>query len=119
LAARQCPNCLAIVSPGKVLAYSDDLVCPGCGKPLEISDLSRNVAMFIALAVAVLAWYFASVNFSNDDSALGWILPVVFSYMALSIAAPILLILFADLHLKSAGALPVADATPAPHSPHH
>jgi hypothetical protein len=118
VAARQCPNCLAMVPAGKVAAYSNDLVCPGCQKPLEISDFSRNLAAFAALAAAFLVCWLASARFRNDASALGWVLPLVYSYFALSIVAPIALILLADLRLKSIDATPVHHETPAVHSPH-
>jgi hypothetical protein len=118
VAARQCPNCLAKVPAGKLAAYSNDLICPGCQRPLEISDFSRNLAAFAALAAAFLVWWLASARFLNDASALGWVLPLVYSYFALSIVAPIALILLADLRLKSADAAPVPHQTPAAHSPH-
>ncbi|MGA8222046.1 MAG: hypothetical protein WB780_10375 [Candidatus Acidiferrales bacterium] len=118
MAARQCPNCLAMIPAGKVVAYSNDLVCPGCQRPLEISDFSRNLAAFAALAAAFLVWWLAAASLLNDTSALGWVLPVVYSYFALSIVAPIALILLADLRLKSVDATPVHHEVPAPHSPH-
>jgi hypothetical protein len=118
MAARQCPNCLGMVPAGKVVSYSNDLACPGCQKPLEISDFSRNLAAFVALAAAVLVWWLAAASFSNSTSALGWVLPVVYSYFAFSIVAPIALLLLADLRLKSADATPVHHEVPAPHSPH-
>jgi len=107
-----------MVPAGKVAAYSNDLVCAGCEKPLEISDFSRNLAAFAALVAAFLVWWLASASFSNSTSALGWVLPVVYSYLALSIVAPIALILLADLRLKSADATPVPHEIPVAHSPH-
>jgi hypothetical protein len=118
VAARQCPNCLAMIPAGEIVAHSNDLVCPGCHKPLEISDFSRNLAAFVALAAGVLVWWIASSRRAGDTSALGWILPVVYSYFAYSIVAPIALILFADLRLKSADAAPVPHQIPVAHSPH-
>jgi hypothetical protein len=107
-----------MVPAGEIVAYSNNLVCPNCQKPLEISDSSRNLAAFAALAAGALVWWLASARFSQDTSALGWILPVVYSYLALSIVAPLALILLADLRLKSAEALPVSHEIPAPHSSH-
>lgn len=118
MAARQCPNCLAMVPAGKIVAYSNDLVCAGCQKPLEISDFSRNLAAFVALAAGVLVWWLASSLYAGDTSALGWVLPVVFSYFAFSIVAPIALLLLADLRIKSAEAVPVSHESPVPHSSH-
>lgn len=118
MAARQCPNCLAMVPAGEIAARSYDLVCPGCKRPLEISDFSRNLAVLIAFAAATLVWVFASARFSSDTSALGWIMPVLYSYLTLSIVAPLMLILLADLRQKSEDAAPILPEAPAHHSPH-
>jgi hypothetical protein len=107
-----------MVPAGEILAYSNNIVCPSCQKPLEISSFSRNLSMFVALAVAALVWSLTSARISQDTSALGWILPLVYSYLALSIVAPIALILLADLRLKPEEALPVSHEIPAPHSTH-
>lgn len=107
-----------MIPAGKVVAYSNDLVCPGCQKPLEISDFSRNLAAFAALAAAFLVWWLAGTSLWHDTSALGWVLPVVYSYFALSVVAPIALILLADLRLKSGDAAPVHHDVPALHSSH-
>ena len=118
MAARQCPNCLAMLPAGEVASRSDDLVCPGCQRPLEITDFSRNLAVLIAFAAATLVWIFASARFSADTSALGWIMPVLYSYLTLSIVAPLLLILLADLRLKSEVAAPILHEPPPHHSSH-
>jgi hypothetical protein len=102
-----------------VVAYSNDLVCPGCKKPLEISGFSRNIAMFAGLAAAFIVWAAASAHYSRQSSALGWVLPIVYSYLALSIVAPLALILLADLRLKSPEEAPPAPhESPAPHLSH-
>jgi hypothetical protein len=118
VAARQCPNCLAMVPAGQIAAHSYDLVCPGCQRPLEISDFSRNLAVLIALAAAMLVWVAASKRFSSDTSALGWIMPILYSYLTLGIVAPLLLILLADLRQKSEVAAPGLHEAPAHHSSH-
>jgi hypothetical protein len=77
MAARVCPDCLQVVSVGRVLAYSNDL-------------------------------------------ALAWVLPIVFSYFAFSIVAPIVLALTADLQLRSIEVAPVQhDVAAASHHPTH
>jgi hypothetical protein len=116
VAARMCPDCLRTVPAGKVLAYSNDLVCRDCGKPLDISALSRNIAAFAGLIVAVIVWWLASKHYAGDPWALAWVLPIVFSYFTFSIVTPLVLVLVADLEIKS-------DVAPAPvhHEPstHH
>lgn len=101
MAARLCPDCLHVVSVGRVLAYSNDLVCPNCAKPLEISMLSRYLAATAGLIAAAVVWWAASRHYANDSWALAWVLPIVFSYFALSIVAPIVLALTVDLQLRS------------------
>ena len=120
MAARVCPDCLQSVSVGKVLAYSNDLVCPNCAKPLEISLLSRYLAAFAGLIVAVVVWRASSKHYANDSWALAWVLPIVFSYFALSLVAPIVLALTADLQLRSIEASSVQHEVASPsHHPTH
>ena len=115
MAARVCPDCLETVPAGKVLAYSNDLVCAQCEKPLEISALSRNLAVFAGLIAAIVVWWLASKHYANDSSALAWVLPIVFSYFALSLVAPCVLVLLADLQLKPVEAVSAHHNVPAPH----
>jgi hypothetical protein len=119
VAARMCPDCLRNVPAGKVLAYSNDLVCTECGKSLEISALSRNIAAFTGLIAAVIVWWLASKHYAGDPWALAWVLPVVFSYFAFSIVTPLVLVLIADLEIKSEVVpAPIHQEPPAHHSSH-
>jgi hypothetical protein len=120
LAARQCPNCLSMLPASSIAARSNDLVCPACQRPLEISDFSRNLAAFIGLAAGAAVWCFTARRFSHDASALGWILPVLYSYLALSIVSPLALIALADLRQKSdaPAPAPVHHQAPSGHSSH-
>ena len=120
MAARVCPDCLHVVSVDRVLAYSNDLVCPNCGKPLEISLLSRYLSAFAGLIAAVAVWWAASKHYANDPWALAWVLPIVFSYFALSIVAPLVLALTADLQMRSVEAAPIShEVTAGSHHPSH
>jgi hypothetical protein len=118
VAACVCPDCLHVVPVGKVLAYSNDLICPDCGKPLEISLPSRYLASFAGLIAAVIVWWAASKHYANDSWALAWVLPIVFSYIALSIVAPVVLALTADLQLSALEAVPIHTETAAHHPSH-
>jgi hypothetical protein len=106
-----------MVPAGEIAARSYDLTCPGCQRPLEISDFSRNLASFGALAAAALVWVFAAARFAHDES-LGWVMPILYSYLTLSVVAPLLLILLADLRLGSEAPAPVVHEAPAHHSSH-
>jgi hypothetical protein len=112
VAARQCPNCLTMVPAAEIAARSYDLTCPGCQRPLEISGISRNLAAFGALAAAALVWGFPRAHFSHHASGLGWIMPILYSYLTFSVVAPLLLILLADLRLASEAPAPVLDEGP-------
>jgi hypothetical protein len=109
---------MAIVPAGKIASYSNDLVCAGCGRPLGISGFSRNVSAFAGLAVGALVWRITSTQYAGNPGALGWLLPIVYAYLALSVVAPIVLILLADLHLREAEAPPAIQEAPAHHSSH-
>jgi hypothetical protein len=120
MAARVCPDCSHAVSVGRVVAYSNDLACPNCAKPLEISLLSRYLAAFAGLIAAVVVWWAASKRYANDSWALAWVLPIVFSYFALSIVAPLVLALTADLQMRSVEAAAIShQATAGSHHPSH
>ena len=119
MAARSCPECMQSVPAAKVLAYSNDLVCANCEKPLEVSMLSRYIAAFVGLIAAAAVWWVASKRYANDPWALAWLLPIVFSYFALSIVAPIVLALTADLQPRTAEAVSFHSETSAHQSPAH
>jgi hypothetical protein len=109
---------MTMVPAAEIAAHSYDLTCPGCQRPLEISDFSRNLASFGALAAAALVWGLATERFSRDASALGWIMPILYSYLTLSVVAPLLLILLADLRLSSEAPAPVIQEAAAHDSSH-
>ena len=108
MAARQCPNCLVLVRVTTISAHSSSLVCPGCGKHLEISRLSRNLSEFIGLAVGALVWRATTAYYAGHSNPLDWLLPIVFAYLALSLAQPLVLMLTADLRLKDLAEVPAA-----------
>ena len=116
--ARKCPNCFATVPATKVIAFTNVLVCPSCDSPLQVSALSRNISAFTALIVAAIVYARSSAHYSQHPGALGWVLPVLFAFLAYSIAAPLVLAFLADLQLRSLEpAQIVAEAAPAHH--HH
>jgi hypothetical protein len=118
VSARICPECMHTLPVGKVLAYSNEMICENCGKPVEISEGSRYLASFAALIVAIIVWWAASKRYANDSWALAWVLPIVFSYFAFSLVAPIVLALAADLRFRTEQAAPRHEATPTHHPSH-
>jgi hypothetical protein len=118
LAARACPNCLTVVPAGEVAAHSNDLVCRNCKKPLAISDLSRDLAVFLGLIAGTVVWWGAAAHYSREANPLGWVLPILFGYLALSIVTPAVLMLTADLRLKPDEPVKVSRGIPAAHPTH-
>jgi hypothetical protein len=107
VAIRKCPYCLKVAPAGAVVAHSYDLVCPGCQRPLEIAGVSRNLAIAAGLAAGAAVYYFAARKAGGE--ILGWLLPLVYAFLALSIVAPLALMLTADLRLKSVEAAPAME----------
>ena len=107
MAVRKCPYCLAVVTAGRTTAFSNDLECPGCHRPLEISPISRHISVWAGLAAGAGVWYWASRP-ENGGESLGWALPVVYAFLAFSIVAPVILMLTGDLRLKPVDAAPQA-----------
>lgn len=119
MAARKCPYCLTVVPAGSVVAYSDDLICPGCQRPLEIAPVSRDIAEVLGLAAAAIVWHWAVRSWLAQTS-LGWVLPIVYAFLALSIVSTLILMLSADLRLKADAPRPAEVAAETGHgSPHH
>jgi hypothetical protein len=119
MSARQCPNCFAFVPPGLIVAYSYDLVCPSCRHPLEISALSQNLSAFAGLVAGAIVWRLAGAHYSRQPGALGWVLPLLFSYLAFSVVAPLALIFTADLKLKPLDSVVFQYEPPPSHRPAH
>jgi hypothetical protein len=108
-----------MVPATKIVAYSNDLVCPNCGRPLAISGFSRNLSAFTGLIAGAIVWRVASAHYSGDSSALGWVFPIVFAYLALSVVSPLVLMLTADLHLRSTEPASIAQEIAPAAQPHH
>lgn len=117
MAARVCPNCKKKVSAGLVVAYSDSLECPNCHSPLRLADSSRIVGAFFGLGVGFLVWSYAAPG----DGTMGWVMPVVYSFLSYSTAYVIYLMAFGEIGTRVAEpeALPVEVAAAHGHSGGH
>jgi len=113
MAARKCPMCLQAVTPGHVVAYSDGMKCPGCGKSLEVSLGSRYLASLAGIVAGVLAWR----QSHPAQGEMGFAAAVLWAILAYSVVAPLALMLIADLRVKEEE--PVAETAPAAAHGHH
>ena len=96
MAVRKCPQCLAVVSAGQAVAYTDRMECPGCKTLLEVSTGSRQLATLAGLLAAVLVWRLTA----SEEGMLGWALSVLYAILAFSVMAPLALMSFADLRVR-------------------
>lgn len=106
MAARRCPLCLTKIPAGYVVAYSDGMECPGCKAQLEVSAGTRFLATAAGLMAGAAVWRLTETS----GGMLGWVLPVVYAFLAFSIVAALFIMATADL--RSRPAEPVAEPTP-------
>jgi hypothetical protein len=98
MAARKCPRCLATITAGQVVAFSDLVECHGCHAELQVSPLSRAIAAWIGLACGALAWYFT--RSAPAPANLEWVLPAVYAVIAFGVVSPLVLMFIADLQVR-------------------
>jgi hypothetical protein len=111
---------MALVPTGQIVAYSYDLICPSCQHPLEIAAVSVYLSAFAGLVAGAMVWWLANAHYSNESGALSWVLPMLYSYLAFSLVAPLVLTFTADLKLRPLDAVDVQYGTSAaPPSNHH
>lgn len=93
---RSCPLCFAKVPRSLVLTRADDLVCPSCHTPLEVSRTSRVLS-----AMAGLLAGFVAADIVLEVSTTGrWAIPMVGAVLAYAIASALLLFFLADLVVR-------------------
>jgi hypothetical protein len=103
---RACPLCFAKVPRSLVLTSTEDLACPSCHTPLELSRSSRVLSAVVGLCAGFLA-----VHFVLDVSTTArWVLPMVGALLAYGFASALLLVFVSDLVVQP--------KPPAGHSPH-
>jgi len=123
--ARKCPQCFAALPATNVVVYSVNIECESCNSPLEFSAFSRYLSAFSALIIAAVVFKLSQGYYAVHPGSLGWVFPVLFAFLAYSIAAPIFLVFIADLQLRPLDAGAVSHDAPAPgpasshSSPHH
>ncbi len=93
MANRICPICFGKVPRAGILSRSNEVLCPHCGRALELSRPSRVLASLAGLAGACLAFHFTR----GSGEGLNWVLPGVAAILAFGIAAPLFLALSSDL----------------------
>jgi hypothetical protein len=90
---RACPLCFGRVPRSRILAQGEDLVCPACRAPLELSRVSRVVSATAGLFAGFTVGQIAFGATQGSD----WVLPVVRSVLAYGIGSTLVLYFLADL----------------------
>ena len=90
---RACPLCFAKVPRDLVLTSGDELVCPSCHTPLELSRSSRVLSSFMGLLAGYVAVQIVLQVFTRGR----WALPMIGAVLAYGIVAALTLFLFSDL----------------------
>lgn len=97
MAVRRCPTCLTVLSPARVVTYSDNLECPGCKSPLTVWDGSRFLSAFAGILAGALVWRLSS---RGAEGAFAWTIPVLFSFLAFGAVSALFLMCTADLRIR-------------------
>ena len=90
---RACPLCFAKVPRTLVLTHAEELACPSCRAPLELSRSSRVLS-----ASAGLLAGFAAVHLVLLVSTRGrWFLPLAGALLAYALTSALVLFFVSDL----------------------
>jgi hypothetical protein len=102
---RACPLCFVKVPRSPVLMRSDELECPSCHTPLELSRSSRVLGAVLGLITAYLA-----VQLALDSSSGAWVLAVVAAVLGYGFGSALFLYFLSDVTVR-----PKAEAGHFPH----
>jgi len=103
---RACPLCFVKLPRTSVLARSDELVCPSCHTPLELSRSSRVLGGVVGLIAAYVGVQLAL----GAGPSTAWVLPVVAAVLGYGFGSALLLYFVSDVTVR-----PKADAGHFPH----
>jgi hypothetical protein len=105
---RACPLCFVKLSPFLALSASNDLTCPACHAPVELSRHSRVLSSFVGIVVALPAFYLTSTAIHLAR----WIFPMIAAFLAFGCASALMLFIRSDLVVP-----PHQDSSIFPHPP--
>jgi LSD1 subclass zinc finger protein len=90
---RACPLCFTRVPRSLVLTRGENLVCPSCRAPLELSRASRVLGAICGLLLAIL-----TVRVILDSTVPGqWAWTVVGAVLAYGVGSAVILYFLADV----------------------
>jgi hypothetical protein len=93
MANRACPLCFVKVPRSLVLTRGDELACPSCHTPLELSRASRVLSAVTGLC----AGFIAAHIFLGVSAEGRWVMPVVLAVLAYGVVSALVLYVVSDL----------------------
>jgi hypothetical protein len=93
---RACPLCSARVPRSLVLTRTDDLLCPSCHAPLELSRPSRVIGALVGLLAA-----YAVCHLILLEAARGrWFTSMIGALLGYAAGSALVLFLFSDVVVR-------------------
>jgi hypothetical protein len=93
--ASKCPQCMAKVPAGMIVAQSYGMECPDCHARLEVTPGARYIGAAAGLITGVLVYRFAR----GSGGLLWWALPIVYAFIAFGVISPLIVMMVADLQV--------------------
>jgi LSD1 subclass zinc finger protein len=106
--SRACPLCFVKVPRSGVLTRGEELKCPSCRTPLELSRASRVLSAAVGLTLA----YGTANAVSSVSGTGGWVLPIAGAVVGFGVGSALTLYFLADLVVRTS---PAVGHFPQPH----
>ncbi len=95
---RACPLCFVKTPRSLVLTCADDLTCPSCHAPLELSRPSKLLSAAAGLLAAHILVRITKT--ANSAATIGWALPIVEAVFAYAFGSVLTLFVLSDLVVR-------------------
>lgn len=93
---RKCPLCFVRVPWTEVLAHSEEISCPACHAPLELSRFTRVFSGFGGVLGALAAMHLAHRIFPGEL----WVLRVVAAILGFGIVSAVCVLIAGDVVVR-------------------
>jgi hypothetical protein len=93
---RACPLCFVKVPRGLVLTRGEELICPSCHAPLELSRTSRVFSAAVGLLLACVV----ANAVSGSNARGGWVWPILGAILGYGIGSGFAVYFVADLTVR-------------------
>jgi hypothetical protein len=94
---RKCPLCFVRILWTATLAHSNEITCPACHAPLELSRFTRVFGAFGGIAGALVVLHLGQGIFHGQV----WVLPVVAAIFGYGSASALFVLIAGDLVVRA------------------